>query len=267
MSKIQNRKIKLFVILLLSISSCAGQNNEEQIKQINEIADSMPQVVGEKSYKRDKSFVEYTVREWMNRDYRDYHYLFQDYTNKNRSKIEIDVSSIYYSPDSLKLLSFVIIKQPINLSHDEHIRKNKRFNPSFSGHVVVGVRDSSVMPWSLYNFTQFRVFDYSTSDTIRLFLRIHFFEKFKENQFYCFNEKGEWGLYSFKYNLNEPEFWTGPVFDKERYKGLGYYFQIDDFSSPKYIHPNYGDKDGIRDTVPILKIDYPNELIKQFDRD
>lgn len=254
-------KFCLYFVTLITAGKCLSQSNEALIRRINEKAENMPNVVCEQTRHRDETFIEYTVRAWMDNDYEDYHYLYQDYKKKNRDKVKISVDAIYYSPDSLKLFSFIIIEQPIHLSSDEYIRKNTQFDPSYSGHVVVGVRDSAKLPWLLYNFSQYRVFDHSSPETIQLFLRNQFFVNFKYQKLDCFDEYGKWGLYPFKYNLDEPEFWTGPVFDKARYNGVGYYFQIYDFRSPEWID---AELDGVREIINALEIDYPKILLDQF---
>ena len=236
-----------------------GQSHEEHLRIIKEKADNMPRVVSEESRLRDKTYIEYTVREWMNNDYEDFHYLFNDYTPENREKVRIHVKDIFYSPDSLKLISFVIIEEPVYLSMNEWNKKVAKTDVCFNGHILVGFRDISTKPWKLYFFPQFKVYDDPFIEKSQNTLIHYMFETIKSYSFAGFEENGEWGFCSFKYNLDEPEFWTGPVFDKSCFKGEGYFFQIDDFRSPEYIK-------GKRDTVPFFKIDYPKELIEQFDK-
>ena len=249
--------LKILLLLVVVCTSCTS--NEERLRLINEKADNMPRVVSEESRLRDKTYIEYTVREWINNGYKDYHYFINDYTPENRAKAKIHVADIFYSPDSLKIFSFIVTEEPINLSLNEWNKKVSKTDLCFDGGVVVGIRENPKEPWKMYCFSQILPVGFTNKEKVKLLLRIHFFEKFKSESFAGFKENGEWGFCSFKYNLDEPEFWTGPAFDKSCFMGEGYYFQIDDFRSPEYIK-------GKRDTVPFFKIDYPKELIEQFDK-
>ncbi len=160
----------------------------------------------------------------------------------------IDIDTILYSKDSLKLFSFFIIQV-----------RNIDANPitiHFNGLTLVGYRESTLEPWTIYptRFTAF--FGYDNYNMLRDRLRKEFFQWFKdEKMWYWSSEKQRRELFAYEYNVNDPSFWDSCYIWKKGISIPGYYvFQLTGNVLPD-------DDDAI---IELPKINYPDSLIMQY---
>jgi hypothetical protein len=107
-------------------------------------------------YKRDSLYIAVTVKEFMNKKAD----IFDAYKQEGIpiNKVNIDIDSILYSPDSLKLFSFVIIKNPEDSTHNKHC---------YVGDCFIGYRPSLKTPWFIYYFNQYTPAGFDNYNKIR----------------------------------------------------------------------------------------------------
>ena len=96
-----------------------------------------------KIYYRDSLYIATTIWQFIDKKVD----VFEFYKRYNISldKVRIDVDTVIYSPDSLKLFSFVIIQSP---DHEDKI-VNKFY---YSGADIIGYRISKQDFWKIYYF-------------------------------------------------------------------------------------------------------------------
>jgi len=189
--------------------------------------------VSEKEYERDRKFLQYTVEQFVKQKHKGYS--VNIYENST-----IHVDTILYSPDTLKLFGLIILEK----------ERGQEGDP-FQGRGVIAYRDSLTDYWKVYPVTDFGVSwtDYQGASNV---LRRSYFYELKGKKD---NQKNE-----FKYTPLEKGFWTDLYFKKGYDVDSLYYFQTE---LNRNVPTLKRKKDAV---IPLLEIDYPKELLKQFEK-
>jgi len=200
------------------------------------------------AYKRDSLFIISTIWQFIEKQVSP----FQFYKTFNIpfNRIRVDVDTIMYSPDSLKLFAFVIETSP----ESEH---NNKKNYS-SGNSLIGFRSNSKTYWTIYNFDQFSTGGFRKYNSVRKLFREYYFGEgnFKNDAEYIWDSiKQIKTSAKFGYNLNEVHFWDSSLVWIKGARIPGYY----NFQTTGNVKP--GDENSI---LVIPHLDYPDSLIKMF---
>ena len=201
------------------------------------------------SYRRDSMFIATTVWEFIRKQVSPFHY----YTTFNVpfNKITIDVDSIMYSPDSLKLFAFVIITDP-DVQHEKY----DKF--VFSGNSIVGFRSNIKTPWTLYNFDQYSIAGFKKYNSVRNLFRHYYFGNgdFRNDAEYIWDStKQDRVSMEFGYNLDQPQFWDSSLVWKKGARIPGFY----DFQTKGNVTPQ--DEDPI---IHLPHLSYPDSLLNMY---
>jgi len=197
--------------------------------------------VSKKEYARDSSFLAITA----------YGYESAKFGNFNHDEPAIFVDTVLYSPDKLKLFSFLIIKAPNKSTWGkDNFPKAKNI---FDGLCLIGFRNKPDTMWKLYEFSQYRPSGFTEYKQVQRLLNHYYFYKFKDD----FGSK--WDLTigerseKFKYNLNEANFWENSIVWRKEARVKGFYnFQVSYLT--EYI-------DSIIRT-PVIQ--YPDSILKLY---
>jgi len=225
--------------LLFSLSCSPGLNDDSYYPK-----DPILYPAPNKMYVRDSVYLAYTVSQYINRgDVQGYGGIPKE------NFLRIDIDTILYSPDTLKLFSFVI-----TYTKDTEDKKNPY---GYFGQVLIGYRTSTHEPWIIYPGVHFaRFLGYLNYNKIKNRLRLEFFHKFKdENMWYWSNEKQQRELFTYKYNANDPKFWDSCHTWQKGVSIPGYYiFQLRGNVTP--------DMDDLLFKQP--EVHYPDSLLKLY---
>jgi hypothetical protein len=216
------------------------------------------------SYMRDKAFVEHTVRMFIDSGYLTYDY-YSGFSKAVRdSVLKIHIDGIYYSSDSLKMISIIAIDMNDNYLKPDLKYKYYKNQPLpghfFSEHPIIGVRDDSRKPWKIVIFKIPYAIGNENHKAARDEMFYLLFEDIKKWPFSCYDSQGKEHLSSFKYSIDQDEFWTGPLWQKGCYEEHAYY-EVMDHRSP-YDLGLAGKKK--REIWPALKIVYPDSILNLF---
>ncbi len=171
-----------------------------------------------------------------------------------RRKHTIYIDTIFYSPDSLKLLSIILFKGPYTI-YDINCDPPRYM---YSATALVGIREDKSQPWKIYPWTPKSCVGYSRYVDVQFIMRDYYFRVFKDRSIFLARD-GQWILEKFIYNVNDAGFWTGILWQKDL-KIPGYYtFQVEYGTYPLNEPEGYK-----RAIVPYLPIKYPDYLLQQY---
>lgn len=213
----------------------------------------------DKIYQRDSLYIATTIWQFMDKqvDIFDYYKQYKIPFNK----VNIDIDTIIYSPDSLKLFSFVIERIP----EYENNKPNKYF---YSGSDMIGYRSSKKEPWNIWYFGEYRPTGWDNYNKVRNLFRWYYLGdgKFKNDY------RGYWdGIHyendtfplqkariniKFGYNIDDKHFWDSSIVWKKGNRIPGYY----GFQTKGEVVPGYMDSP-IR-IIP--RLDYPDSLLNLY---
>lgn len=200
----------------------------------------------------DDKIIRFTIREYMHTyQVGSFQSFYLNYDSIEINKFDIKVDRLYYSNDSLKFLALIIIQ------FTSDINPKDKFSPKgeyLSGDIIVGFRNSVTENWTIYPFKRKAWVGYEDAISLRQAFNNYMFVQFRKVTFRCLNEQNIWETKEFKYNLDEEEFWRGPLFDKELFGGV-YYFQINDFNQLKE------HRRGANFLIRLPEIQYPDTLL------
>jgi hypothetical protein len=206
-----------------------------------------------------------TIRQFMEKKVDIFDYYKQYHIPLN--EVRIDVDTIMYSPDSLKLFSFVIIRVP-------DYENNKPDQVYYCGEDMIGYRYSKKQAWKIYYFGQNRPTGAKNYNMIRNIFRNYYFGNGK------FRTSGDtyWdGIHNdtlgmarsltvpqednrvviyFDYNIDDKRFWEKSIVWKKGSRIPGYY----SFETIGNVAPGY--RDSVISIIPHL--DYPDSLLNLY---
>lgn len=245
---------------LLLLLYCCSNNTKKRAEEPITLHPSPNPV-----YQRDSFYIAHTVMEFMKKgvDIFDFHNQF----NIPLDKVVIHVDSIFYSPDSLKLFAFVIIKD---------YESNSKIPDAYyyTGEGFVGFREKAKQPWSIWLFNQYTPAGFKSYDKVRSYLRKYYLGsgrfKFDYATYWDGIHNDTLGMarrltvpnqdnrvnIKFGYNLDDPLFWDSSIVWKKGSRIPGYYaFQTIGNVAPGFV-------DSPIKKMPIL--DYPDSLLKLY---
>ena len=230
------KKILLFMAtcLIVICQSCLSKNNHDEYSKV-----PIHYPGPNKMYDRDSFYLAYTIYQFQTLNIVGYGYYFQ----------RADIDTIVYSPDTLKLVAFVID------SFMDYTEKEQ--TPVYDGHTMLGYRLKTTDPWIIYPFERYIIFaGYRNYNMIRDKLREAYFQNLKDYALYFWNcQQKKFEDYSFKYNLTDPKFWDSCIIWKKDISIPGYYqFQL----------TGNGDPEMPRNIIKIPEIHYPDSLLKLY---
>ena len=179
------------------------------------------------NYRRDSIFIVATIWQFIQKEVSPFHY-YRTF-DVPLDKITVEVDSIFYSPDSLKLFSFVIITDP-DVQHD-NLQKYV-----FSGNSIIGFRLKKNSPWTLYDFDQYSIAGLENYNDVRNSFRNYYLGNgdFKDDGAYYWDgihpdtlnmSLGAYNRISinFGYNIDDDNFWDKSIVWKKGSRIPGYY--------------------------------------------
>ena len=252
-----------FLVLGLTCSNSNKSSKKKQYLTLGIKAGKKPAF-----YSRDSLFIIYSVRQWINQPekYPTIHnYYYNPYHPSSiQGQTQITVDSIFYSPDSLKFLSLIVLKyktKPIRekASEDEKQKRSAYADKTFfDGYAVVGYRKVVNKPWSVYHLPRYHPVASLKYDNIKYALRYHYFKELKDQGESARDKDGKHYIIQYDYNINDSLFWTkSPIWTK----GLripGYY----NFQTRGNVV--VGDDDPIVSKIDLAS--YPDSLLSLFYR-
>jgi hypothetical protein len=215
-------------------------------------------------YKRDSLYVAETIWQYIDKEVD----IFDSYKSHkiDISLVKVYVDSVFYSPDSLKLFAFVIIKVPDN----ESVELDDFY---YSGSDMIGYRDSTNSPWQVYYFGHYRPAGYDTYKKVSNLFRWYYLKdgKFKSSidvywdgrrndtlgmaREITFPKQNNRVSIKFGYNIDDPLFWSKSIIWKKGNRIPGYYsFETNGSTVP-------GSNNPIKN---IPKLDYPDSLLNLY---
>jgi len=254
----------LFTILLLNSSfSCYTVKMQD-----------FGNVIPDKLQYKDSLYLVYTANEWAKVNFDIYNH---DLNNSNYATKHPNykVIRVFYSPDSLKMISWIEIKMENGHGCD------RPQGYSFSANAIIGIRNEIKQPWTLYPFDKFGAICDDTEGLVLSAMEQYYFFSMKEssefvNKIYLDMSFGGLVRYDYEksrirdgveeknfpsieknlgYNLQDKDFWTKSLIWQKgaRIKGL-YNFQTvgnipPDYKNPELITP---------------KIIYPDSILRLY---
>jgi len=201
------------------------------------------------TYHRDSLFIATTVRQFMDKEVDIFDFYKQYHIPLDR--VQVNVDSILYSPDSLKLFSFVIMIVP-------DYENDKPDSIYYNGYDLIGYRDSKKDIWAIWYFGQYCPSGWDNYNKVRNLFRNYYIyhDRFKNgSNYYWSSKKQDYVSIPFGYNIDDKHFWDSSVVWQKEMPIPGYYpFQVKDQSKPE-------DKDAVK-VIPHL--DYPDSLLKLY---
>ncbi len=235
----------LFVIIIFFFIECENKKYYPPTIKTN---------INEKNlFYRDSLYITYTVEKFLETGYRHYKgYHVVDSLYKQIDTIWTDL--IFYDPDILKIFGIVIIKVP----------PSNFFNKiSYDAKAIVGFREKLNQPWKIYPLSEYQTSRLTVYKKASNFIRkFYFFELKDYSQYFKVGSQyktGNYKLKNFKYNIDDPEFWQGLMWQRgNRVPGL-YYFQ-----TKENISEQWNKNANPFTEVPLLQINYPDSIIALF---
>ena len=254
--------MKLFLItFLISITLFSCNNNESGKNKNDSVFVSQPLHFPSpnSTYKRDSLFIVATIWQFIQKEVSPFHYYAT--FNVPFDKITIDVDSIFYSPDSLKLFAFVIETDP-------DVQHNDLEKYVFSGNSIIGFRQNKKSIWTLYNFDQYSIAGLNNYNDVRNSFRRYYLGEgyFKSASAYYWDGVhpdtadmilGDYNRVSidFGYNLDDKDFWDKSIVWKKGSRIPDYY----GFQTVGNVVP--GDENAI---VLLPKLSYSDSLLDLY---
>jgi len=241
--------------------SCNFTHNADKIKK------PIHYVSTNSNYRRDSLYVATTIWQFIDKKVDIFDY-YKQY-NIPLNKVRVDVDTIIYSPDTLKLFSFVIITVP-----DYENKKPDRFY--YSGEDMIGYRFVKNQPWSIYYFGQIRPTGVNDYNDVRNIFRNYYLGQGKFKNSYAtywdgirndtlgmarsitFPAENNRVNIKFGYNVDDTNFWNKSIVWKKGSRIPKYY----SFETIGNVAPGYTDSPIIR----IPHLDYPDSLINEYSK-
>lgn len=201
------------------------------------------------NYKRDSLFTIKTINGFIDSNYN----IFDYYNRWNvpLNKVTFWVDTIIYSPDSLKMISFVIFKNP-------NIENRRPSDYFYSGSDMIAYRDSKKELWKLFYWGTYRPTGYDGYEMVKNAFYKHYFNdgKFKKSSRYYWDSiSNNFVSISNQYSINDVKFWDSSIIWQKGSSIPNYY----SFETTGNVKPT--------DENPIKKlpfVDYPDSLIALF---
>lgn len=177
---------------------------------------------------------------------------YKKYTDY-RLKYAFSVNDIFYSPDCLKLFSFVIFG--VTLKKDA---KWPSDYDQFAGRCVIGYRDDTCQKWTLYPYNKIILSGAPSLDTLVRDLKKYYFDELKyQRNYFDTSESSPSVSIPYQYNIDDEGYWekspdwrkdysiydsiypfqfikSNPYYD--RLYRLGYRYYSDRISPPQHIY-------------------------------
>ncbi|MES2766126.1 MAG: hypothetical protein V4642_09675 [Bacteroidota bacterium] len=231
-------KLAFFTVILLSCNSL----KQEIAVPLEPIRYPSPSA----NYQRDSLYIASTIWQFIDKEYN----AFDSFKRNNHklNQVRIDVDSIFYSPDSLKLFSFVIATIPdredTNLKYYHH------------GYDMVGYRLNTKEPWKIYRLGEFAPSGLKSYNRVREVFRDFYFYQFRYRTDYAWDSvRQDMVTTRFGYNIDHTDFWTKNLIWRKgsRLPGL-YIFETKGNARP-----------GLEDAVEFPpQLQYPDSLLKLY---
>lgn len=228
--------------------SCSSMKNHD--KDVNNFNyESKPTI-------SDSLLITYTIQQAIERNYNDYIgnvYLFSD---EEKKKISFSVDRVYYSPDSLKFIGFIITREPyFNKGGTVNINEFRN-----NGFAIIGIRQELHDLWIIYGYDWFCSLGWMNTDSVREDLYDHFFCKLSNTFHAGYNSRNQYReMLPMKYDLDDSRFWDGPFFDTSTFHGYTF-FQIADSRAPDLV------KNKDRRKVYPLQVEYPDLIRNMYNK-
>jgi hypothetical protein len=184
----------IYLVSFMLILSCTNSSLEkyDDIRDKTVFESKVPL----NEYKRDSSFLHFTVKRFIEHGYKDYQYVNR-FGKENLNKVNISIDDIFYSPDGLKLIAFVILEIPVNIEKNKNSLENPNLSHFYNGHLLQAYRKKTDTLWDVYCSYVYRCQNYESIKKVRYKYRKFFFDEMK-------SKKG----HDYNCNLNETCFWT-----------------------------------------------------------
>jgi hypothetical protein len=201
-------------------------------------------------YFRDSAFLCFTAYEYEKIKFNDPMF--------NHEDPKIFVDTIIYSPDKLKMFTFLIIKHIDNSNWaKDNYPKQKYF---YGGVCLIGYRNRLDTMWTVYDFNWYSTDGWSKYIQVKRLFNYFYFYEFKGNIEYSWDSIKQVDVEEkIGYNLNEADFWTKSIVWRKgaRIPGL-YNFQI--YGNVKPSDADYGRN--LEKKMPV--INYPDSILKLY---
>lgn len=226
----KNIKRLVYILSVFIFGSCSGSSISESIG--TNTKDS--HILTYRLVEKDSLQVYYTFKKWSEQNW----YRYIDYSKMyrlNNSEVSYFVTNIFYSPDSLKIIAWVVEKLPnvrtIETYNQESLESNK-ICPNSSDTVynvsaIIGFRTSNCKIWNLYPLWLFSMSCANSLEMCVEAMRQYYFHDMKDNMEYVnydylnTNFGGSWDmadipsasetnrgiLKKYGYNLCDEGFW------------------------------------------------------------
>lgn len=231
----------LLVFCLIGFNSC------QQSKPEPLVYSSTMYAAPNDLYRRDSMFIAKTVWEFIDKEV--YVYDFVKKYHLPLERITINVDTIFYSADTLKMLALVIKKMP-------DLEEGDSNSYYYSGIDLKGFRTSTKEPWHIYPPYLCAPTAMPGYGMVRQALRYYFLKKFKSSQTYIWDSvQHDLVSVSYGYNIDEKDFWDSSVLWKKGALTPGYYI----FQNKGNVMPDNPDPVWI-----LPHLDYPDSLLKLY---
>ena len=196
--------------------------------------------VSPEAYERDQEYIAYTYR------------ARSDPWGGEGFPNAVEVDTIHYSPDHLKLCALLALR----ITNREEARERMGQKHSYSGRAFVGFRERLGEPWQLYPFGNELFFGYKTPESVVRAMRRTYFRDLKRTGDLVLDDAGDVVAEPYGANLGERAFWSCLLWQRgRRLPGL-YTFQA------RY-HRVGGDPRRFVEKE-MKAVDYPPSLLQRF---
>ena len=236
-------KIVLSTILLVFVF-CNNENkvvDKEEDQEVNVSGTPNRYKSPTNKYRLDSLFIVETVYGYIDKRLPPFDFYSQLYNSL--SKININVDTIFFSQDRLKLFSFIIITI-----------KDKNNSYKNVGNGLIGYRNSINEKWNIFNFNQFTPVGFRKYNSVRKLFREYYLGdgEFKTDTHSYWNSiDGKYQSIPFGYCLDDPLFWDSSIVWKKGFPLRNYYpFEVKDQAKPDeedivIVLPNFNYSDSI----------------------
>lgn len=209
-----------------------------------------------KSTPVDSEIIVFTIRTLMNTSFGRLQNYTVNYTYEQRDRISILVDRVYYSPDSLKLIGYIIMKTPSEIQKEEY-QINKSIKYTYEGTDIIGFRNKKNEIWKIFPNQKKRTIGFTSVEENRKEYNRFFFNDLKNVADNGYNSRGEPILIFWQYFVDDSMFWNNPPFDTSLYQGH-YPFELNMSKMPNH----YKGQKLIIDSFP--DYNFPASLITRY---
>lgn len=272
--EIKYTKSALLYLFLLACGQSCGEADNKSIGNENVKIETYDKYRTQHLEYRDSLLVFYTVNTWSKINW-DIYGGDQRMYRMEDSDIKYFIGGTFYSPDKLKLITWVGTNEPNAESREVYDKKNNKSNklcPSSSWDIVygmsalVGFRNSVDEVWMLYPLDNQMADCCRNKEKAINIMGQYYFEKMKGHSMWRLMQsgpqKGEEVSTPYGYNLQDKGFWEKCwLWEKDTITADGLY----PFQKKGYNHIGYGaDRKMRADPVIPPKIEYPDYILKLF---